>query len=127
MDLLLDTHTLIWFFEGDTQLSEKAKNLIQDPENQNYLSAASIWEMTIKQSLGKLKLSKPVAEILTHILNNGVELIDITAEHALKVGELPYHHRDPFDRILIAQSIYLNIPIISKDLRFDDYLENRLW
>jgi PIN domain nuclease of toxin-antitoxin system len=127
MDLLLDTHTLIWFFEGDTQLSEKAKNLIQDPENQNYLSAASIWEMTIKQSLGKLELSKPVAEILTHILNNGVALIDITAEHALKVGELPYHHRDPFDRILIAQSIYLNIPIISKDLRFDDYINNRLW
>lgn len=127
MDLLLDTHTLIWFFEGDTQLSEKAKNLIQDPENQNYLSAASIWEMTIKQSLGKLELSRPVAEILTHILNNGVALIDITAEHALKVGELPYHHRDPFDRILIAQSIYLNIPIISKDLRFDDYISNRLW
>lgn len=127
MDLLLDTHTLIWFFEGDEKLSEQAKKLIQDPKNQSYLSAASVWEMTIKNSLGKLDLSRSVADILSHILSNGIELIDITAEHAIKVGELPFYHRDPFDRILIAQSIVLEIPIISKDSKFDNYMVNRLW
>lgn len=96
-------------------------------ENQNFLSAASIWEMAIKVSKGKLELSRSVAEILSHIQNNGIELIDITASHALLIGELPYHHKDPFDRIIIAQSIYLNIPIVGKDQQFDEYVENRLW
>jgi PIN domain nuclease of toxin-antitoxin system len=127
MDLLLDTHTLIWFFESGSQLSNTAKKLIEDSGNQNYFSVASIWEMVIKQSIGKLELSKSIKDITSHIQVNGIEIVDITHEHALKVGELPYHHRDPFDRLIIAQSICLDFSIISKDKAFDKYLIRRLW
>lgn len=127
MKLLLDTHTIIWFFESNSRLSSTAKSLIENPDNQNYFSAASVWEMVIKQNLGKLNLSKPLDQILTHIKQNGIEIIDIKAQETLKVGELPLHHRDPFDRLLIAQSLSLGYTIVSKDNKFDLYAIDRLW
>lgn len=127
MNLLLDTHALIWFFERDPQLSKNAKNLIEDPANQNFFSVASIWEMIIKQGIGKLELSKPVVEITRHIQRNGIEILGISSDHALKVGELEMHHKDPFDRLIIAQSICLNFTLISKDEIFDRYPGKRFW
>lgn len=94
MNLLLETHTLIWFFESDSRLSPKARKFIEDRDNLNFFSVASIWEMVIKQSIGKLELSKPVDKIVQHIQANGVEIVEITHKHALKVGELEYHHRE---------------------------------
>ncbi|MEO1217902.1 MAG: type II toxin-antitoxin system VapC family toxin [Bacteroidota bacterium] len=127
MKLLLDTHTIIWFFESDPKLSSTAKSLIVDPDNQNYFSVASIWEIVIKQNLGKLNLSKPLDHILSHIQNNGIEIINIEAQHALKVADLPLHHRDPFDRLIIAQSLTMGYTILSKDNKFDLYSIDRLW
>ena len=127
MKLLLDTHTIIWFFESDPKLSSTAKSLIVDPDNQNYFSVASIWEIVIKQNLGKLNLSKPLDHILGHIQNNGIEIINIEAQHALKVADLPLHHRDPFDRLIIAQSLTMGYTILSKDNKFDLYSIDRLW
>jgi PIN domain nuclease of toxin-antitoxin system len=127
MQLLLDTHTLIWFFESDARLSKTAKTLITDRDNQNFFSVASIWEMAIKHSIGKLELTKSVAEIVEHIQNQGIELIEVTAEHALKVGELDFFHKDPFDRLIIAQSLILNYSVVSKDEIFDSYTDKRLW
>ena len=127
MNLLLDTHTLIWFFESDSRLSSTAKALIENPSNQNFFSVASVWEIVIKQNLGKLNLSRPLDQILNHIQKNGIELVSINAEQALKVGELPLHHRDPFDRLLIAQSLILGYSIVSKDDKIDLYLHTRLW
>ena len=127
MNLLLDTHTLIWFFESDSRLSSTAKALFENPSNQNFFSVASVWEIVIKQNLGKLNLSRPLDQILNHIQKNGIELVSINAEQALKVGELPLHHRDPFDRLLIAQSLILGYSIVSKDDKIDLYLHTRLW
>ncbi|MDB4285765.1 type II toxin-antitoxin system VapC family toxin [bacterium] len=83
--------------------------------------------MVIKESIGKLSLSKPVAEIISHIQKNGIEIIEISADHAIKVGELEMYHKDPFDRLIIAQGLVLNYPIISKDQIFDNYSCRRLW
>ncbi len=127
MNLLLDTHTLIWFFESDLRLSAKARKLIEEPDNLNFFSVASIWEMVIKQSTGKLNLSKPVDKIVEHIQINGVEIVAISHAHALKVGELEYYHRDPFDRLIIAQSLCLEYFIVGKDVIFDKYTSRRLW
>lgn len=127
MRLLLDTHTIIWFFESDSKLSSTAKSLIVNPDNQNYFSVASIWEIVIKQNLGKLNLSKPLDQILNHIKKNGIEIINIEAQHALNVADLPLHHRDPFDRLIIAQSLSLGYTIVSKDNKFDLYSIDRVW
>ena len=83
--------------------------------------------MLIKESIGKLALSRPVKNIISHIQQNGIEIIDITHEHTLKISELEYHHRDPFDRLIIAQSICLELVIVGKDLIFDEYPIKRLW
>jgi PIN domain nuclease of toxin-antitoxin system len=127
MNLLLDTHTLIWFFESDEQLSKSAKSLIENPENQNYFSVASIWEMVIKQAIGKLQLNKPVDAVVSHIQDSGIKLIDITSEHTLKVGELEMFPKDPFDRLIISQSMCMNYPIVGKDDTFDLYPIKRIW
>lgn len=127
MQFLLDTHTLIWFFESDNRLSPRVKEIIQTSGNRSLLSVASIWEIVIKQNLGKLSLSRPISEIIQHVQQNGIAILNIEPAHALKVGELSDGHRDPFDRLLIAQSLCLNIPILSKDELFDQYPIQRIW
>ena len=128
MNFLLDTHTLIWFFGSDERLSPKAKQFIENPSYKKYFSVASIWEMGIKHSIGKLQLGMPLSEIVQHVQDNGIELINITEEHALRVGNLPLHHRDPFDRMIIAQCLCLDFGIIGKDKAFDLYLPlERIW
>ena len=128
MSYLLDTHTFLWFVNDDASLSSTAKALIEDPENTIYLSVASIWEMAIKVSLGKLEMPSPFTDFIDEQLDeNTITLLNIKTAHTGIVATLPFHHRDPFDRLIIAQSKVEDIPIIGKDAIFDDYGIKRLW
>ena len=128
MILLLDTHSFIWFIEGSPRLSDTARTLITDGNNEVFLSIASLWEMAIKSSLGKLALSEPYELLIpTQLRLNRITLLDISLSHPVRVSKLPFHHRDPFDRLLIAQSMVEDIPIISSDAIFDDYGVKRIW
>ncbi len=128
MNYLLDTHTFLWFINGDSELSVTAQTLIEDPTNTIYLSVASVWEMAIKVSLGKLDMPSPFTDFIAEQLNeNSVSLLEIQIEHAGAVATLPFHHRDPFDRLIIVQSLSENIPIIGRDQIFDVYGVQRHW
>jgi PIN domain nuclease of toxin-antitoxin system len=128
MRLLLDTHTLIWFFAGDSQLSTNARILIEDEDNNKLVSIASIWEMAIKESKGRLKLSLPLHEYIAQKLSlEDFNLLNINLDHLSQIVTLPFYHKDPFDRLLIAQAIMEGIPILSKDSKFDAYSINRIW
>ena len=128
MNLLLDTHSFIWFIEGNPRLSETARTLITDGGNEVFLSVASLWEMAIKISLGKLGLSEPYEVfIATQLQLNQIGLLDISFSHTVRVTKLPFHHRDPFDRLLNAQSLVEDIPIVSIDAKLDDYGVRRIW
>jgi PIN domain nuclease of toxin-antitoxin system len=127
INYLLDTHTLIWFLEGDNQLSRKAKNYIETNEKNNFISIASLWEISIKLSIGKLELKKPFSDISKEIFNNGFQILPIVFEDTLHVSELPFHHRDPFDRIIISQCLTNKLLLISKDPAFLDYPIEVIW
>ncbi len=128
MRLLLDTHTFLWFIMGNSNLSVNARALIEDTANERLLSVASLWEIAIKLSVGKLKLTAPFDVLIPQQLGlNGIELLNIKMEHAAVVAGLTFHHRDPFDRLLIAQAMAETIPIMSIDTAFDAYPVTRLW
>ena len=128
MRLLLDTHAFLWFVVGSSNLSPDARALIEDVANEKLLSVASLWEMAIKSSLGKLTLSAPFDVLIPQQLGlNGVGLLNITTDHAAVVAGLPFHHRDPFDRLLIAQAMIEKLPIVTIDTAFDAYGVSRLW
>ena len=128
MKLLLDTHAFIWFIDGTGQLSQVACNLIGDSRNEKYISIASAWEVAIKVSKGKLTLASPVEQLFPQqIQSNGFYLLGIEWAHLKHVRELPWHHRDPFDRMLIAQAIVEQMVIVSADAAFDAYSITRLW
>ncbi len=125
--LLLDTHTLLWFILNNPQLSARANELIENAETLS-LSMASLWEMAIKVSSGKLPLPKPWDQfIFQQLQRNNIGLLVIGFDHVVKVSELPFHHRDPFDRLIIAQSFVEQMPIVSVDDVFDDYGVQRFW
>lgn len=127
MGNLIDTHALIWFLNGDPQLSEKAIKTIEANANSNFVSIASIWEIAIKVSLGKLELNKPFSHLSIQIKNNGFQILGITFEDTVVLSSLPFHHRDPFDRIIISQSISNNLAIVSKDRYLEDYGTGLIW
>lgn len=122
MRLLLDTQILLWFISGNRKLSLSARRLIEDLSNEKFVSIASLWEIAIKNSLGKLPLNDDF-EILfpAQIYINGFDLLPIKTEHLSELVKLPFHHRDPFDRLLAAQTITENFEIISVDAIFDSY------
>jgi PIN domain nuclease of toxin-antitoxin system len=128
MRLLLDTHTLIWFFAGDAKLSNIVRNLIEDENNEKLLSTASVWEMAIKQSKGKLYLTLPLKDYIKQKLGlNNFKLLVIDLEHLNIIATLPFHYSDPFDRLIIAQAMVEKIPVLSRDGMFDAYPINRIW
>ena len=128
MKYLLDTHTLLWFLAGDNRLGDRARRLIDDSSNEKYLSIVSLWEVAIKVGLGKLELDKPFEHMFPERLHfNGIEILDISVDSLIKLTTLPFHHRDPFDRLIIAQGLVEEIPIISADTEFDAYDVNRQW
>lgn len=128
MILPLDTHTLLWFLRDDPQLSTTAKKLIENPGNRKLVSVASCWEIGIKAGLGKLDLAEPSRTLLEReIPRNNLELLPVALEHATTVETLPMHHKDPFDRLLIAQAMIEDIPVVGVDDTFDLYAVERLW
>ncbi len=122
MKLLLDTHTFLWFVNDNPKLSDHLKDLIEDTNNVSYLSVASLWEMSIKYNLGKLTLDPSYEEFVDReVTTSAIQLLNIELEHLRINATLPFHHRDPFDRLIIAQSMAEDIPIVSVDLAFDKY------
>ena len=128
MKLLLDTHSLLWFFLGNTALSEPAKQAILDPNHEKLVSPASYRELAIKISLGKYTLHHPFEAFWSHgLMRTGFQVLQIEVRHAAIVATLPFHHRDPFDRMLIAQATADNLTIVSGDKQFDSYSVPRIW
>jgi PIN domain nuclease of toxin-antitoxin system len=126
--LLLDTHTFLWFCQDDPALSATAKGLIEDPANRKLVSVAGAWEIAIKAGLGKLNLGEPSKTYIPNALaRTGFELLPISLAHATAVESLPLHHRDPFDRLLVAQAMIEKLPLVSADRVLDPYGVNRLW
>jgi len=128
MRLLLDTHAFLWFIEGNPKISPLARRLIENIENARLLSYASLWEIAIKASIGKLPLHEPFDTLIPAELHrNRIETLDFTIEHLSNLVEMPFHHRGPFDRLLVSQAIVEGIPILSADEVFDTYRVQRLW
>lgn len=117
MNLLLDTHALLWWL-ADEPLSQQARAAIEARENIVAVSAASVWEISIKRSLGKLRTGPDLLEVID---SAGFERLAISLDHAEAAGALPHHHRDPFDRMLIAQATALDLVIVTRDAAFDAY------
>jgi PIN domain nuclease of toxin-antitoxin system len=128
MKYLLDTHAFLWFITANPMLGRNAERAIRDPSNLTILSIATPWEIAIKVGLGKLILGEPFGVYITReITNNSFPILTITLDHLAIVATLAHYHRDPFDRLLIAQAIAEGMPILSADPAFDAYGVTRLW
>lgn len=128
MKYLLDTHALIWFFSGNSKLSKKVQLLMENEEYTKLISLASVWEMAIKQSKEKLTLTLPLEKYIEDkLILKDYDILPINLKHLTTITYLPFHHNDPFDRLLIAQAMTENIPILSRDITFDSYEFNCLW
>lgn len=121
MKLLLDTHILLWVAQGSEQLSNKARSLIENPENQLYFSAASLWEISIKNKLGRADFKVDLAVLRRNLLDNGFEEMAINSAHAIGVDALPNIHKDPFDRMLVAQTAVEGITLMTADSVVAEY------
>ena len=128
MNLLLDTHSFLWFTAGDSSLSKTARSAIEDLNNNRYVSVASLWEIAIKISIDKLTLSEPFETLIPEQLaGNRIELLDISVEHTALIASMPFHHRDPFDRLIAAQAKTEQMTLVSVDAIFDAHGVTRLW
>jgi PIN domain nuclease of toxin-antitoxin system len=126
--LLLDTHAFLWFLAGDARLRPSARRHIEESGSDVLLSMASVWEMAIKVSLRKLELADPLGEVVDRIAKEcGVALLGISKDHAIRVATLPWHHRDPFDRLLVAQALENDLTVLTDDRAFDSYGVRRVW
>ncbi len=122
--MLVDTHAMLWWLSDDAALSHAARAAIADPANEPLVSSASVWEIAIKRALGKLTAPD---DLPNQVESAGFSWLPITPTHAWQVRELPGHHRDPFDRVLVAQAIAEQLPIITGDPRFNDYGVEVCW
>lgn len=128
MRLLLDTHAFIWFDAGDGRLGEATRRLIQDRSNEVYVSVASFWEMAIKASMGRLALRTTVSQLMVEApAQNDLTLLPILPHHLAEVQALPFHHRDPFDRMLVAQARADGLTLVSRDAALGGYAVERRW
>jgi PIN domain nuclease of toxin-antitoxin system len=128
MKLLLDTHTLIWAADDPARIPAAAMTLLANASNERLVSIASLWEISIKVGLGRLPLSLPFRPWIDKaIADLGLVVLPITLDHAERQAGLPWHHRDPFDRLLVAQSLVEGIPLVSVEVLFDQYGVSRVW
>ena len=119
MKLLLDTHAFLWFIDDSPALSSRGKSLLE-ADNELFLSVGSLWEIAVKLRLGKLTVAMPTESLMTeHLTTNNIEILPISVPHLVQVSILPLHHRDPFDRLIIAQAIVEQMPVVSADPAFD--------
>lgn len=126
MKVLLDTHTLLWALIDQSKLSERVQRLL--PQADTWFSVASLWEILIKSHLGKISLPQPTGPyVMSKLHINGVRLLQITPDHVLRIESLPNFHRDPFDRMLIAQSLEEKLPLVTADRVFAHYPVELIW
>jgi PIN domain nuclease of toxin-antitoxin system len=125
--ILLDTHALLWFQAGDRRLSRAARGAIEAEDAEPVVSAASVWEMAIKASLGRLRLPAPVGAYMAERIGGGYRVLPVSGGHAARVESLPWHHRDPFDRLLAAQALEEGWPLITRDRVFRKYGVELIW
>jgi PIN domain nuclease of toxin-antitoxin system len=125
--VLLDTHALIWWFNDPAKLSSKASSILKNPETTILVSAVVAWEMAIKVNLGKLNALPLITDLVGRLVEEGFTELPISVEQAVRAGLLPRHHRDPFDRLLVAQAQDMNVPVLSGDVALDRYDVSRLW
>ena len=127
MNLLLDTHALIWFVSGDRRLGRAARAAMEQEQARLYISAASVWEMAIKAARKRLELPYPVARYLADRIDEGYSVLRVDGSHAAAVEHLPFHHHDPFDRLLVAQALSERLPVITRDRVFKKYGVEVIW
>jgi len=127
MKLLLDTHTLIWYAEGINKLSTKARVELENSDNIKFVSVVSLWEIVVKANSNKIEFKQTFKEVNRFLINNNINLLSIDISHLNTLLNLPHHHKDPFDRLLIAQAITENLSIISADRYFKSYPINVIW
>lgn len=128
MKILIDTHAFLWLITDNDKLSKKSKLIFTEPKNELFFSMASFWEICIKVSIGKLKLSKNWDKIIKdELISNSVKLLPISVDHCYQITQLPFHHRDPFDRIIISQAIIEKMHIMTVDNHFSQYEINVVW
>ena len=128
MKVLLNTLALLWLITGDDRLTENARQIFLNNKNRLFFSAASLWEICIKKSLGKISLKNGWFRAIQEEMQiNTIQWLPIDMAHCIEVAELPTHHRDPFDRMLIAQTIVEELQLLSRDRRFSDYAIERIW
>ena len=127
MNYLIDTHTLLWLLDDESAVPASTLAQLKNPNNQLFVSIASVWEISIKRSLGKLKISRPTQVIIDELASLGITLLPILPGHVIRVETLPFHHRDPFDRIIIAQALVESCVVVSKDVNFPLYSVPLLW
>ncbi len=131
MRLLWDTHTFLWFIAGSEELGQKAKSVIEVPSNEHFISIVSLWEISIKNALGKLPIQGGYQTVMDDITDNGVQILAINFAHTVQQNKLPLHQRDPFDRMIVSQALVEQMNIISKDEVFEVYLKEqdiqRIW
>lgn len=124
MNIIVDTHVAIWFLTDDRRLAASYKRAIEDPENRCFISIATLWEMGVKYSLGKLKLKAELKRIFELFIESGFQFLPITPEHILTNATMPFYHRDPFDRLIIAQANREGYAIMTVDSQFESYNVN---
>ncbi|MBM2814702.1 MAG: toxin-antitoxin system toxin component [Ignavibacteria bacterium] len=127
MKYLIDTQILIWIFGDSYRIPKKILDILKNTENQIIVSAVSIWEIAIKKSIGKLKFDFELKILVQEIYEMNINILDITSEQIIKVADLPFHHKDPFDRLIISQAILENLPVNSSDVNFKKYEIELIW
>jgi len=131
MIFLIDTHTFLWFINGSDELSKTAKELIEKDNNDIFISIASLWEISIKTAIGKLQISDNYDTVINDVVENDISILPINFTHTVIQNKLPFHHKDPFDRIIVSQAIVEEMNLISCDDIFDLYLQDagvkRIW
>jgi PIN domain nuclease of toxin-antitoxin system len=127
MNILLDTHALLWFLNGEEKLPVRLRQMIESEENTKYLSIASVWEIGIKMSLGKLIYSNGLEKLVSLIIETGVLILPITTQNIITVSKLEFIHKDPFDRIIVAQAKDNNFQILTFDENISKYQVSTIW
>jgi PIN domain nuclease of toxin-antitoxin system len=125
--LLLDTHALLWFAADDRRLGRRAQRAMESADAELYISAATVWEMAIKCSVGRLALPSHVDRYVGDKLNEGYRMLPVEWSHAAAVEQMPWHHRDPFDRLLAAQALVEEMPVVTRDRVFRKYGLETVW
>jgi PIN domain nuclease of toxin-antitoxin system len=128
VNALIDTHALLWIAGDEDKVSVRARNVFLNPRNDLYFSTANLWEMAIKISIKKLNLGSTLNDFIDdHIIGNGIRLLPIKPSHVVRIATMPFIHRDPFDRLMIAQALAENMRILSSDRQLDGYSVQRIW